>query len=254
MQYLFAIVAAILLLDVIRSSIQLRKVSKIFFAEHQKKKESGVQTFGTGSAFHLAIVGDSTFDVRGDTKVPFGPAQVIVDKLAMHHTVHVHLLAQAGAKSYDVTAKQLPKLKALSKVDLVVAYMGANNAVYFKSPFTIGKDYRELLAYTEAKAIPVAASEVANYWQFGLFSWVHRTWLYVAVHIENALVRRAFRGATYASCATLKPVHKAIHKKRREEPYLLDGYHPNDASCITFGNIMYDQVIKNPVIAALFKD
>jgi lysophospholipase L1-like esterase len=252
MRYLLLAVVAILLLDIIRSCLDIRKASKLFHAEYKKKKP-GLEEFGKGKAFHLVIMGDSTFDVRGDTAMPYGPAQVFIDKLAKHYTVHVHLLARAGAKSFDVTATQLPKLKALAKVDLVIVYMGANNAVYFKSPFPISKDYQELLAFTEAQAIPVAASEVANYWHFSLFSWVQRIWLYIAIHIENARIRHAFEGTRYASLFALKQVHKTIHKERRDKPYLLDGFHPNDASTVTFGKAMLEANIKHPAIAVLFK-
>jgi lysophospholipase L1-like esterase len=254
MRYLVFVVVVILLLDIIRSCLGMRKVSKLFHAEYRKKKKLGLEKFGNGKAFHLVIMGDSTFDVRGDTTMPYGPAQVFIDKLAEHYTVHVHLLARAGAKSYDVIATQLPKLKALAKVDLVVVYMGANNAVYFKSPFPISKDYQKLLAFTEARAIPVAASEVANYWHFSLFSLVQRAWLYVAIHIENARIRQAFEGTKHASLFALKQVHNAIHKERHKEPYLLDGFHPNDASNVTFGKAMLEANMKHPAIDALFKN
>ena len=251
--YLLAVVAATLFLDILRSALGLRRIAKLFKNHYATNKNTEVKTYGTGKDFHLVIMGDSTFDVRGDTKVPYGSAQLFVDRLAALYSVNVHLFAKAGAKSYDVAASQLPKLKALPKVDLVVIYMGANNAVYFKNPFTIGEDYQAILAYTESKSIPVAASQVANYWSFNLFSWVQRAWLYMAIYIENAYIRQAFKGTRYTSLVALKPIHKEIHKKRREEPYLLDGFHPNDAACITFGTIFVQEALKHPAIATLFK-
>jgi lysophospholipase L1-like esterase len=253
MWYVLAVVLGILVLDVIRACFEMRRASKIFKSHYAKKKKLGVEKFGRGPAFHLVIMGDSTFDVRGDTEVPYGPAQAFVNEAARHYTVHVHLLAQAGAKTYEVIASQLPKLKALPKVDLVVIYMGANNALFFKSPFTVDKDYRALLAFTESRGMPVAASQLGNYWTMDLFPWVQRAYLYFAVHVENARIRRAFVGTKHASLFALKPAHKAIHKRRRKEPYLLDGLHPNDSANMVLGNNMLEASMKHPAIAACLK-
>jgi lysophospholipase L1-like esterase len=251
--YLFAAAMAVLLIDIAFACIRIKKVSKLFHAEYNKKKKSGLEKFGKGKAFHLVIMGDSTFDVRGDTEVPFGPAQAFVNELAKLYAVQVHLLARAGAKSYDVTAKQLPQLKDLPKVDLIVIYMGANDGVYFKSPFRVGKEYQQLLAFTEVQGILVSAGQIANNWNLDLFPWLQRAWLYFAIHIQNAGIRRAFEGTNHAVLANVSQTHKDIHKNRRQQPYLLDGFHPTDQANLTLGKNVLQQSMELPAIASFFK-
>lgn len=252
MWYLLAAFAAILFVDIVLACIRIKKVSKLFQAEYSKKKKARLEEFGAGKPFHLVIMGDSTFDVRGDTEVPFGPAQAFIDELSKHYSVHVHLLARAGAKSYDVTAKQVPKLLSLPKVDLVVIYMGANDGVYFKSPFRVGKEYRKLLAVTEAQGILVSAGQIADNWNLNLFPWLQRAWLYFAIHIQNAGIRRAFAGTKLAVLTNVSQTHKDIHKNRRKQPYLLDGFHPTDHANMTLGKSVLQQSMKLPAIAAFF--
>src|SRR5689334_17559575 len=106
-------ITSLLLLDFLRSFFIFRKMRKEFYHAYKNKIHQPVQTFGSGKPFHFAIIGDSTFDTHGDTKVLFGPAQVMIDTLAKHNQVSVHPFAKAGAKSYDVIREQLPLLKKI---------------------------------------------------------------------------------------------------------------------------------------------
>lgn len=246
MHYFVGILLIVLSIDGLRSYIILKRVANEFYRNNSQKSQPTTLTFGQGKAFHLVILGDSTFDVRADAKITLGPAQVIVKELAKHHKVHVNLLAKAGAKSYDVVEQQLPALKKLTQVDLIIVYMGANNAVYLKSPWQVGKDYNQLLDLTENRGIPIIASEVANYWYLGIFSWLHRLWLYVSVHIENKRIRAAFTGRTRAVLLPIKQIHRDIHRNRRTKPYLSDGFHPNDAINVVWGNLLLELAKNNP--------
>lgn len=182
MLYIPLALLLIALLDFLRSIVAVRKAVRAFRAYQEAKAKPGI-TFGKGKPFHVAILGDSTFDVRGDSKIMYGAAQVFVDELSRKYKVHVHMLAKAGAKSSDVIRSQLPELARLQHIDLVIVYMGANDAFRINNPFVVGKSYSALLKFTEKRKITVIASEIASYWHLSIFSFAHRILLYLVIHI-----------------------------------------------------------------------
>jgi lysophospholipase L1-like esterase len=222
------------------------------FAKFRTHKVDPPTEYGSGKPFHFAIMGDSTFDVRGDQKLAYGAAKPVIDYLAKHNKVHVHLLARSGAKSRDVVSDQLPKLKAIPHVDLVFVYMGANDAFGLKNPFAVGRNYKTLLSYTNMRKIPVLASEIANYWHLGAILIPGRLWLYTAIHIQNFAIKSAVAGSKYVALVKVKEYHKQVHKNRRVNPYLLDGVHPTDKAAMEWGSYLLGQAIHDQATASVF--
>lgn len=250
MIYVFLALVIFVLLDFLRAFIAVDKATKHFMEQH-KHKAAPPTTFGSGAPLHVAIMGDSTFDVRGDSKIAYGPAQVVIEFLAQRHTVHVHMMATAGALSADVISRQLPQLKKLPHVDLVIIYMGANDIFNFKNPLAVGKHYAELLDFTERRAIPTIASEIANYWLLSILPLAHRAWSYIAIPILNAGIRRAAIGRQYFTLTKTKTYHNQLHKNRFAKPYLIDGVHPNDNAALFLGHHLLQQAQQSPATAKI---
>lgn len=248
MHYLILAILILLLFDLLLSYISVRQAKKLF-AKHNLRKVPPPTEFGKGAPFHIAIIGDSTFDVRGDSKIAYGPADVFIHHLSRHHKVYIHMLASQGAKSRDVVALQLPRLKQLERIDLVIAYMGANDVFRLNNPFTVGKSYTTLFKFTEKHNIPVVTSQVASYWYLSIFPLLHRVWLYFAIHIQNMTIRNATKGCSHVALINTKPYHKQLHKKRFKEPYLSDGVHTTDKAALAWGEYMLDLAKQNPATA-----
>lgn len=246
MLYLLAAIAIVITADLLRSIIALSRIQKQFYTLHTTKPNRTDQTFGRGEPFHLAILGDSTFDVRADSQTAYGPAQVFVNHLSVRRAVNIHFLAKAGAKTGEVISEQLPKLDKLPRVDLVVVYMGANNVVRFGHPSHIEQDYEILLRATDIQNIPVIASEIANYWHFTVFSWGHRLWLYYSIHSANRRLRTVFANSKKGVLVSVKFMHLELHKQRRRSPYLSDGFHPDDNANITWGEHLLSAGLNDP--------
>lgn len=254
MKYIIALLAGYTLVDFARSALRIRKVYAAFYGDHTEKPDRSHAVFGSGKPFHLAILGDSTFDVHSKSKVPYGPAQPFIDRISKSRKTHVHFFASAGAKTNDVIQGQLSELKNVPKVDLVLVYMGANDVVTGHWPGKVGKAYETLLGFTEQKQITVVASELANYWHFSLFPRLYRAWLYIAIHIANAGLRSRAKRTKYVAVTSVKKMHRTIHKNRKTEPYLLDGFHPDDRSSIKWGEVMLEKALLDPKTKQLFTD
>lgn len=253
MRYVVLMAFVFISLDILRSAIAVRQAIKHFRMHNDRKLKIKPKTqFGRGSDLHIAILGDSTFDVRGDSKVIYGAAQAFINDLSRNHKIHVHMLAKSGAKSHHVARLQLPQLKKLPHVGLVIAYMGANDAFRLNNPFTVGKSYAKLFKYTEKHKIPVVASEIANYWHLSIFALVHRALLYIFIHLQNFTIRQAAANCKYVTVVKTKPYHKQIHKNRFSEPYLSDGVHPNDKTAVEWGNYLLEHARRSPATASVF--
>lgn len=237
-----------------RSAWRIKGVYKSFYASHGSKPDRSVAEFGKGENFHLVIIGDSTFDVHALSKVPYGPAQVFIDAISKTRKVKVHFFASAGAKTADVIGIQLPKLAKIPRVDLILVYMGANDVVTGRWPGKVSSAYKQLLEFTEAQGIKVVASELANYWHFSLFPILFRGWLYIAINYANTGIRAQSNKSKHMVAARIKQMHKSIHKSRRIQPYLYDGFHPDDLASEKWGEAMLAKALSDPKTKRFFVD
>jgi lysophospholipase L1-like esterase len=239
------ILPAILLIDLIRSAIVVALLQHEFYKVY--KPQQDVYSLGKGPAFHIVLLGDSGIDGHGSNSLKFGPAQTLIESLTRTYSVTVHIFAKESSRSYDVIQKQLPKVKALSQVDVVFVYMGANNLIRLRSSNRVVSDFEILINYTTQKNIPLIATEVANYYHLTMFSWVQRLIIYVLIKDCNTKLRQ------------LAKVHRNfvlvdmtwLTKKYISPAYMADRLHPNDPMIRLWADKAYSAAQTNPATKGL---
>jgi lysophospholipase L1-like esterase len=240
------IIPAILLLDFIRSVIVIGRLHHNFYKHY--KPQQDLYVLGSGPAFHIVLLGDSGIDGHGANKLKFGPAQTVIEKLALSHTVTVHIFAKESSRSYDVIRNQLPKVIALNKIDMIFVYMGANNLIRLKSARRVVKDFNELIDAGEKYKVPVVATEIADYHSLSMFSWVQRLIIYILIRRCNAQLRKL----AIQRPGFILTNMRWLTKKYVGPDYMADRLHPNDPMIRLWADKAYKTVKESPTTKGLF--
>ena len=242
------IIPIILLVDVVRSALVIAKLQHDFYKTY--KPQSDLYTFGKGKEFHIILLGDSGIDGHASNKLKFGPAQTIIEQLALTHTVVVHIFAKESSHSYDVINKQLPRVKLLKNVDMIFVYMGANNVIRLKSARRVYKDFITLIDYAEGIKTVVVATEVANYYYLNMFSWIQRIFIWKLIRSCNAMLRKLANERANFVLADMS----WLTKKYVTSEWMADKLHPNDQMIRLWGDKAFDTAKRNTETKGLFTD
>lgn len=242
------IIPLVLLLDFIRSAVVIARLQYNFYKFYQPQQD--LYVLGKGPEFHIVLLGDSGIDGHGTNKLKFGPAQTTIEQLARSHTVTVHIFAKESSRSYDVIMKQLPKVKALHKVDMLFVYMGANNLIRLRSSRRVVKDFETLIDFAEYKKIAVTATEVADYHSLNMFSWGQRLIIYLLIRRCNAQLRALSAKRPNFVLTNMR----WLTKKYIGTDYMADRLHPNDPMIRLWADKAFDTVRVSPATKYLFTD
>lgn len=112
----------------------------------------GRSSLGKNGDFHLLIIGESTMAGVGVTKNEEGFAGSLAEVLhtKLNKTVHWKVYAKSGYSAQKVLQLILPTIST-SKADLIVLGMGANDTLEINTPYTWGKNVREILRILQEK-------------------------------------------------------------------------------------------------------
>lgn len=242
------LIPVLLLLDLVRSAVVIKKLHTQFYKNYKPGPE--LYKLGVGPIYHVVLVGDSGIDGHGKNKLKFGPYQAIIEQLSKSHSVVVHFFAKEGSKSYDVINNQLPKVKTLPKVDMIFAYMGANNAIRGGSSRQVADDFVTLIEYSKERRTIVVASEIADYWMLTMFSWIHRLVIFIRNTSNNRRLRRL---AKEYDNFVLIGIPGAT-KKFNLPGYQADRLHPSDKALREWSDIVLDGAKRNPATKGLLAD
>jgi lysophospholipase L1-like esterase len=238
--WLLWLVPIAVVLNIIKSGVMVFRLSRGFHKIY--KPNPDLYELGTGPVFHIALLGDSGIDGHRGNTLKFGPAQTIIEKLAEHHTVIVHVFAKEGTKTYQIIERQLPKLRALPKVDMVLVYMGANNAIRGFSSHRVISDYRVLLDYAKQINLPIVATEIADYYYLPMFSWIHKLVVYMRIESCN---RQLWQLTKLYDNFVLGDM-SWLTKKFIGPEYMADALHPNDKMIRLWADAAYSATKESP--------
>jgi hypothetical protein len=158
--------------------------------------------------------------------------------------VTVHIFAKESSRTYDVIERQLPKVKALQKVDMICVYMGANNAFRGQSTRRVRADYVQLLDYAQNQSIPVVATEIANYYLLPMFSLIQKLIAYACIKICNHDLNNLAKQYDNFVLAGMS----WLTKKYITPDYMADKLHPNDVMIRMWADAAYNATMADPTI------
>jgi lysophospholipase L1-like esterase len=191
-----------------------------------------------GSVVRVAFLGDSLVEgVGAPTAEQSLPAQTAY-RLAAHlgRPVHVRGLGITSSRVEDVVREQVPRLDA--DVDLVLVVVGANDVTSGTPPWLFARQLEQLVAAAQARTggAPVVFTGLPELEHAPLL--LARPLRDVAAALGDTLHRVQRRTAERLPGARYIDVRREVAeglRRRRDELFAADGYHPNPAGYALLG-------------------
>lgn len=180
-----------------------------------------------GGLVYVAL-GDSVAQGLGASSPTNGYVGLLAERLRAVGPVQVVNLSASGARVHDVLDDQLPRLRALARVDVVTLDIGGNDVRRY-DPVQFERELRALLTGVPAGTI------VADLPYF-----MHGHWERDAVEASQTLRRVAV-----AAGLSVVPMHAALQGRGwvgMFRDYAADFFHPNDRGHRVWADAFWPQV------------
>jgi len=181
----------------------------------------------------MVALGDSTVQGIGAIRPSDGFVGQLRGRTAkqLGRPVQVYNFSKTGGESGDVVKDQLPRLKALSRVDVVVVAVGPNDITHKKTLSSFLANYEQIL-----KQVPASKTVISNMPPMGPRDADGKTSRDWGIALSTLAAKYNVKTA---------PVYENVNKRANDpRTYAGDFYHPSRAGYVLWANAFEPEVLK----------